>query len=353
MLEKYEAAALASGFDMDAGQRQVAERLEQLANDLSSRGWFRKSARGVYVWGPVGRGKSWLTTVMFDSVESDRKRRLHFHDFFRSLHAACSRYRGERGAVDLAVDELLGDISFLCFDEFHVHDPGDAVLIRRLLRSLFDRNIALLTTSNYPPSGLLPNPIYHHLFEPAIDLLTEHLDVVELAGDTDYRSEIDPVEARSEFENGWYLWPGDDRQLAAIGLDRPKPGEAKVLNVNGRSIHALADRDDLVWFDFHQLCDSLTSTVDYLALAERFPRWVLSGLPVLHFRDRESCQRFANVIDVLVDRDLRLVLTAEAPLRDVLRSGTLPIDVDRMISRLSLLTVRGPADEPDRVSVAE
>ncbi|MFJ3880974.1 cell division protein ZapE [Streptomyces sp. NPDC090077] len=245
----------------------------------------------------------------------------------------------DRRVTDRAVAELLGDCRFLVFDEFHVHDAGDAMLIGRVLRSVLDQRITLLTTSNYPPAGLLPNPVFHEMFEPAIRILEETMDVVELGGGRDYRAAYASGAARSEFERGAYLWPGTAEQLAGQGLTPPAAGEAQPVEVTGgRTVPALAVRGDLVWFDFHDLCDRPNSTGDYLAAADRFPVWVLSGLPRLAGEDRDAAQRFANLVDVLCDRDVRLVLVGEAPLDDVLRGENLPLDVNRTASRLSLLS---------------
>ncbi|MBC6448765.1 cell division protein ZapE [Actinokineospora xionganensis] len=317
----FDDAAERAGFVLDDEQRRAARRLAELPK-----------SRGVYLWGPVGRGKSWLTTVLFAAVDSKHKLRLHFHEFFREFHAAYARHRHRPRAAERALDELLGRCRFLCFDEFHVHDPGDAMLVAAMLRALVDRGVVLLTTSNYPPAGLLPNPLHHHLFEPAIALIEEMLDVVELAGDRDYRAERG--EPRSNFERGRYLWPGTAEQLRDAGLVPPGPAERRALTVSGRPLRAEAVRGDLVWFDFGELCDTPTSTVDYLTLADRYPEWVIAGLTGLDSPD--AAQRFANVIDVLCDRDLRLTLVGDRPLPELLPACR-ALDFARTASRLSLL----------------
>lgn len=333
---EFDRAAARAGFTLDEAQRRVAQRLARLGSEVRRRGRFSRAPRGVHLWGPVGRGKSWLTTVLFDTLRTGRERRVHFHDFFRRFHAAYGRHRRERNAVDRAVEELLGGVRFLCFDEFHVHDPGDAMLIARLLRSLFARRTTLLTTSNHPLDDLLPNPLHHHLFEPTIALLKAGLDVVELRGDRDYRT-LRPDRPRSAFERGRYLWPGTEDQLRAAALTPPTTAESRLLEVGGRLIRAAAVRGDLVWFTFRDLCATPTSTADYLAIAERHPTWVLSDVPVLGPPDREPAQRFANLVDVLCDRDAHLTVTAAGPPDRVLRGAPLPLDVDRTLSRLALL----------------
>ncbi|WP_199439819.1 cell division protein ZapE [Umezawaea beigongshangensis] len=336
----FDDAAAGAGFVLDDAQALVAERLGRLVSEVSRhRGRFRKPPRGVHLWGPVGRGKSWLASVAFDAADVEGKRRLHFHDFFRDFHAAYSRHRAADLAVDLAVAELLDGCRFLCFDEFHVHDPGDAVLLGRLLRSLFERRVVLLTTSNHPPGGLLPEPLYHHLVEPTVALLEREVDVVELNGPVDHRRQRGPGGPRSGFERGAYLCPGTGQQVRALGLAPPSADEARVLEVGGRALRAAAVREDLVWFDFSELCAGPTSAADYLPLADDFPTWVVSGVPRLGDVDEQAAQRFAYLVDVLCDRDARLVLVGEAPLAEVLRGNRAPRDVDRLESRLSLLSV--------------
>ncbi|MEV6974832.1 cell division protein ZapE, partial [Kitasatospora sp. NPDC093806] len=323
-------------------QRAAAARLARLGVELAGRRrlFAGPPPRGLYVWGPVGRGKSWLTDVFYEALPLPRKHRVHFHEFFREFHTVYARHRRERNACDLAVAELLGDCKLLFFDEFHVHDPGDAMMMGRVLTSLFERRTTLVATSNYPPAGLLPNPVHHHMFEPTIKLLEASLDVVEVAGPRDYRTDrTDRADgaARSRFGTGRYLSPANPERLRAAGLEPPTLEEHQKLDVGGRALTARAVRGSLVWFDFHELCAERTSTIDFLTLADRYDTWVLDGLPRLSSADRDAAQRFANLVDVLHDRDARLHLLAEAPLTEALHGDGLPPDIDRTLSRLRLL----------------
>ncbi|KJY30470.1 cell division protein ZapE [Streptomyces sp. NRRL S-495] len=339
MMDTFEQAAREAGFALDDAQRAAAARLARLGAEVAGRRRFFAGPppRGLYVWGPVGRGKSWLTEVFYEALPLPRKHRVHFHEFFREFHTVYARHRRERNACDLAVAELLGDCRLLFFDEFHVHDPGDAMMMGRVLASLFERRITLVATSNYPPAGLLPNPVHHHMFEPTIALLEASLDVVEVAGPRDYRTDRPADGARSRFGTGRFLWPADPGQLRAVGLEPPTDGEHRQLDIGGRTVTARAVRDGLVWFDFHELCGERTSTIDFLTLADRYDTWVLAGVPRLSTSDRDTAQRFANLVDVLHDRDTRLHLLAEAPLTDCLQGDALPVDINRTLSRLRLL----------------
>jgi cell division protein ZapE len=302
------------GYELDDAQLDAITKLNELAG----------RRRGVYLHGPVGRGKSFLADALFD-VLPEPKKRVHFHAFFQELHRRISERLHERGAVARAVKELIGPATVLAFDELHVHDVGDAMLMTRLLEALQARRVMIIATSNYPPDGLLPNPLYHDHFLPGITLIKELMDAVELNGATDYRHLH--TEPRSRFETGEITKAAD------------LPTIPTTLGVNGRTITALGTDDTKVWFGFGDLCEKPTSTQDYLVLADDFDDWVIVGVPRLETRDREAQQRFANVVDVLVDKDVRLTLVSDHPLGDII--GGHPLDLARTASRLELINTTG------------
>ncbi|ANZ39983.1 hypothetical protein BBK82_31995 [Lentzea guizhouensis] len=280
--------------------------------------------RGVYLHGPVGRGKSFLADAFFDVLPVRRKRRVHFHAFFNELHTRISSRLHERGAVAHALKDLIGRCEVLAFDEFHLHDIGDAMLMTRLLEELRTRRVMIIATSNYPPDGLLPNPLYHDHFLPGIAIIRELMDTVSLDGPIDYRTLHGRT--RSRFETGAIV------KAAAV------PTTPVVLEVNGRTITALGV-DSRVWFDFGDLCEKPTSTADHLDLASRYDDWVIVGVPRLETCDREAQQRFANVVDVLVDRDARLTLVSDHTLPEIV--GGQALDLARTASRLELINSIG------------
>ncbi|SOB84713.1 cell division protein ZapE [Streptomyces sp. 1331.2] len=341
-------AAQQRGFTLSQAQHAAVDRLGRLAGELARSAWrLRRPPRHLYLWGPVGRGKSWLVDTFLDGLATPHKRRLHFHDFFRRLHesvaqpSAAQQDTGDKhqgAAVDRAVDELLDGCRILVFDEFHAHDAGDAMLVARLFRTLLERRITLVTTSNYPPTGLMPDPLYHHLFEPTIALIEERMDVLDVSGPVDFRREPRRQEVSQRFATGALLRPG---QEAAAGLTPPGPGEAAPVAVHHRDLPARAVRDDLVWFGFEELCEGRTAVPDYLALAERFPTLVLADVPALVAATRDARQRFANLVDVCCDRDVRLVLIGTDPMTGLAPGSPIQRDLDRTASRLALL--RHPA----------
>jgi cell division protein ZapE len=341
-------AASAAGFLLDDAQVAAAEHLEDLLGRLVVRPGRRGPAtgRGAYLCGPVGRGKTWLLDRFHGLAGGPR---FHFHEFYRALHAEVWARTGTPDAMDRALDALLGDTPVLCFDELHLHDAGDAMLLSRALRTLLDRGVTLVATSNYPPQGLLPDPLFHELAEPLIALLEARLDVLRVDGPVDYRElrvpDGVPVAPASPVAPGWRggsaLVPGTPPQLAAVGLVPPAPREAVDVPLGGgRSARALRASDGAVWFDFAGLCAAPVSALDMLSLAERFGRWVVSD--VVPFADchLNPQQRLVSLVDVLYDRDLPLVMTAPRPLDEVLSvpaGRPAPPDLARATSRLRQL----------------
>jgi len=324
------------GYTLSHGQQRVIACMAEQAAHLAD-----GTARSLYLYGAVGRGKSWLLDGFFQSLEHPHKRRLHFHDFFAQLHEGMFRHRQQDDALGATLDELLKGCQVLCFDEFHVHDIGDAMLITGLFKALFERRVFVLLTSNYPPAGLLPNPLYHQRFEPVIRLIEAHMQVLEVGGEQDYRSH--PASgSQQRFTQGHYLWPGSPAQRHAAGLDQA--GAPVRLQVGKRSLHALFSQERAVGFSFEAICEQPTAVMDYLELARRYDHWVIEHLPDLAQCSMAAQQRFINLVDVLYDQDKHLVLVGQASLCESL--GGSAIDLARTRSRLGQLNVLGPVACP-------
>ncbi|MBA1323294.1 cell division protein ZapE [Pseudomonas plecoglossicida] len=326
LLSYFEDKARQRGYSLSEGQRRVIKRMTQQLAALAD-----GQARSLYLYGSVGRGKSWLLDGFYQALEVEAKLRLHFHDFFARLHQGMHRHRGADNAMAATLDELIGDCQVLCFDEFHVHDIGDAMLLTRLFSALFERNVFVVLTSNYAPEGLLPNPLYHERFLPVIRLINSRMLVMEVGGDIDFRS-LPANRAHQRFTQGHYVWPGTAEQRLALALPETQP---LTLNINQRPLRALASQDRQVHFSFVDLCEQATAVVDYLELASRYDRWIIDDLEDLAECSLAAQQRFVNLIDVLYDQDCELVLIGRYPLEQSL--GGAIADLMRSRSRLGQL----------------
>ncbi|MCQ1987391.1 cell division protein ZapE [Arthrobacter sp. zg-Y844] len=338
--DEFQLAAQAQGLALDAAQLAVLPALAAAAAAARSAEPAPDNT-SVYLWGPPGRGKTWLLDTLFDSVDIPEKRRLHFHDFFRELHALVFAGYGNPGyrqdsAFAAALDQMLGRVRLLCFDEFHVKDPADAAFITRLLRTVLDRGIVLVATSNYAPQELLPDEMFHHLFEPGIALIAGHLQVLELDGDTDYRAVAGPRSA-SGFAAGYHLRSDDDVLLASAGLIPPGAAEALQLTPGTRTLDALRADGGQLWFDFEDLCHAQSATSDYLHLAQAHRHWVISGVPPTEGSNPYGWQRFGNVVDVLYDAGCRLDVIGMPDYDGVFPGIAHPTDLARIRSRFGML----------------
>lgn len=307
---------------LDPAQLAAADALAAL---LGRHGRPRRRHRGVYLHGRPGRGKTMVMDRFFATAAPKHKRRFHFHTFFAQLHAAAHAL----GSIERAVAELLGDADLVCFDEFHVNDIGDAMLIARLLDTLFAEHRTLVVTSNYPPRDLLPNPLFHDRFVPTIDRILAHLDVVTLDGPLDYRTV--GTHRDTGFVAGRYV------------LDQGEPADTRVdLDLgDGRTVHARDVDGDAVTFDFAQLCGTPTSAADYLRLTSRFRRWTLCAVPPLRTVPPDWAMRLVNLIDVLYDADLPCTIHAAEPAPELTAEVPAVPDLARTASRLGELPLVG------------
>lgn len=350
LAERVAAQAAAAGFALTPGQEAALAALAPLTT----------ADAGAYVFGEVGRGKTWLLDAVTAQIQIDGLARHHFHGFFRAYHDAIAEHFPAGGATDLAFDDLLEGVEVLFFDEFHVHDSGNASLLFGLLRRVLDRGIVLLTSSNYAPEGLLPDPDLHDVFEPAIDLLERSLTLVELSGDRDLRtpgghgfasgswdSELDP--AATERYVAW-VHPG----VGAVGTEHAdrafrsrnapprvapvRPDWTGDVELRTPTHRFLVDRADTeLHFRFPQVFEEPSAVRDYLLWAERFDRWVITDVPALWRASEPAQQRFVDLIDVLCDRDIELHVHSTATRAQLLERLELPRDLARTASRLALL----------------
>lgn len=332
LVRAVETAASADGFCLDPAQRATLDRLAVLGDELAGGSLRRASSRGLYVYGEAGRGKSWLADAFYTALPIRDKTRVHFHGFFDQLHRSIHGHRSERDAVERAIDDVTANSRLLFFDELHVHDSGDARLLTRLLDHVFARGLTVLATSNYAPDDLLPNPIWHHVFEPGIALIKANMQVWALRGPVDYRT-IANDHTRGFAAGTW-----------SIATPRPASSPPHSVTVHGRSFAVTsADRGELI-ATFDQLCRTPASTVECLRWARDFARWSITDIPPFGSADPEAQQRFINLVDVLVDADVPVRFSAVVDLEGFLADASQRPDALRMASRLHLLRTVGVSE---------
>ncbi|KAF1066223.1 MAG: Cell division protein ZapE [Pseudomonas citronellolis] len=326
------------GYTADEAQHKAIEHLSAwLESFLANRhSWLHKPTAGVYLYGSVGRGKSFVMDAFFAAAPLQGKRRVHFHAFLQELQQRMQDYAGQSDPLARVARQIAEDTRLLCFDEFHVHDIGDAMLLGRMLKVLVEAGVGMVCTSNYSPDGLCPNPLYRERFLPAIELIYKRFDVLALDGGEDYRLRATPLE-----NWGTYLWPApaDDLELIKrrLGLD-DNAQYNQVLDVNHHPLRVHALEGDRAWMDFSEMFQQPRSAADFLWLIEHFPRMVVSGLGPLSGYAQDVSMRLLNFIDIAYDRQLDLQLFASVSLEE-LASGSTAIDFGRTLSRLSQLKV--------------
>ncbi|MEP7329030.1 MAG: cell division protein ZapE [Betaproteobacteria bacterium] len=336
------------GTTLDHAQAEALGRLQVLSDELTAFRAARQSRlkrlfappdvpRGLYLWGGVGRGKSFLMDSFFAAVPLKRKIRVHFHAFMRDVHADLQTLKGEVDPLASVAARIAKRWRLICFDEFHVSDIADAMILGRLLSALFDAGVVFVMTSNYPPQGLYPNGLQRQNFVPTIALLKHWLDVVEVDGGIDYR-----LRALEHVET--FLVPSgpqaDHALTAAFDAMKSGADESPRLSVQGRPLIARRRAGSSVWFDFSTLCDGPRSQRDYLELAQRFALVFLSDIPVMTEQQGDLARRFTWLIDILYDNGVKLVASSAAPAETLYKSGPNAQEFPRTVSRLTEMRTR-------------
>ena len=340
--ELYQATLLERGYQSDAAQLGAVAALERCEHEWADYKARRSNAltklnsrppipRGVYMYGGVGRGKSFLMDCFFQAVPLTRKTRLHFHEFMREVHRELQDLKGTVDPLDELGRRIARRFRLICFDEFHVSDVTDAMILHRLLDSLFANRVSIVTTSNFHPDWLYPNGLHRDRILPAIALLKSKLEVINVDAGTDYRQQT------LAQINMLHCPLGPDAD-AAMALAFTQLAEARdedpVMQIEHRSLPALRRAGGVVWFDFKTLCGGPRSQNDYLEIASRFHTVLLSNVPQMPPRLASEARRFTWLVDVLYDRRVKLVMSCAVPPEALYTEGPLAHEFPRTVSRL-------------------
>ena len=364
-LEQYHNDQQQLGFSADIAQAKAIEHLQRLYEDLCAderlklsptqwsqrlSGWMggkskqQATIKGLYFWGGVGRGKTYLMDLFYQCLPFENKQRTHFHRFMRHVHGRLAVHTGAKNPLQLVAQELAKESRIICFDEFFVTDITDAMILAQLLDSLFGLGVVLVATSNIEPKGLYENGLQRQRFLPAIALLERHTEVVNVDGGVDYR-------LRTLSQAELYHWPLDEAADVSLAssfaalvpmlmpvLAEPRSTECGnengIVNINGRDFTFIRQSDGIIWFTFDQLCVKPRSQNDYLELACEFHGLIISNVPCLRVGMEDQARRFVNLVDVCYDANLKVIISAEVPLLELYSGGQLDFVFRRTLSRL-------------------
>lgn len=350
-LQRYQQDLQREDFEHDSAQELAVKNLQRLyddlvAADLEKQGWFKslfnriglkkkknkQPIKGLYFWGGVGRGKTYLVDTFFECLPFAQKKRLHFHRFMLHVHTELKQLRDKRDPIKLIGQKFSKDTRILCFDEFVVNDVADAVILAKLTEELFNRGITLVATSNVEPKELYKGGLQRDLFMPTIDLIYQHTDVLNIDAGIDYRLRFlnkaetffTPLNKKAEqglLYNFQHLAPDEGISSAQIEIE-------------GRMLTAKKRADGVIWFDFSEICEGPRSQNDYIELARCFHSILVSNVPVFDELKQDQARRFINLVDVLYDHNVNLIVSAEKNAEKLYQAKRIEFEFKRTVSRL-------------------
>lgn len=346
-LERYQADLKRPDFFHDAAQETAVRHLQRLYDDLlageaGKPGLFGKlfarrplgPIKGLYFWGGVGRGKTYLVDTFFDALPFERKMRTHFHRFMKRVHEEMKTLKGEKNPLVIIGKRFADEARVICFDEFFVSDITDAMILATLLDELFKNGVSLVATSNIVPDGLYKDGLQRARFLPAIALLKEHTEIVNVDSGVDYR-----LRALEQAE--LFHWPLDaaaeeslQKSFDSLLPEHCAVQENEALMIENRAIAARKVGDDVAWFEFRELCDGPRSQNDYIELGKIFHAVLLANVEQMGVAKDDLARRFINLVDEFYDRNVKLIISAEVELKDLYTGGRLTFEFQRTLSRL-------------------
>lgn len=345
-VQRYQQDLQQQNFVVDPGQAEVVDKLQALYDRLLATpiekigllGRLRnrriEPVKGIYLWGGVGRGKTYLMDSFYESLPLQQKMRVHFHRFMKRLHRDLAAAQGRKNPLDIVAVGIADEARVICFDEFYVADIGDAMLLGTLMERLFALGVTLVATSNISPDELYKNGLQRARFLPAIASINRHCEIVNLDNGTDYRLQ---TLAGTEL----YHWPLDDQ--AEVSMSKaffdlvPNSEEVRkgvFVEVEGRDIPCQYIGEDVVWFDFKALCAGPRGQNDYIELAMEFHAVLIESVPRLDGQRDDEARRFVNMIDEFYDRNVKVAISAEVSIEELYKGGNLSREFERTSSRL-------------------
>ena len=346
--EQYQIEISKKGFSEDPAQARIIDIFENLHHRLIEHDKYKSSSQyklkqllgrkhttavtGLYLWGGVGRGKTWLMDLFFDTLPFNNKIRLHFHHFMQAVHDQLSLLKGHRDPLILVAKNFAKKSPILCLDEFHVSDITDAMLLYGLLDALFKEGVTLIATSNQQPDDLYKHGLQRDRFLPAIKLIKENTESVNISGDIDHRLRL------LEKAETWY--PIIDETTEDVLRSRfeqlsPCSGvNNEILHINHRNIKTVSCADDVAWFEFNALCDGPRASADYIEIARLFHTVFISNIPEMNDGNNDKARRFINMIDEFYDRNIKLIASADTLPQDIYQGRQLVFEFQRTVSRL-------------------
>lgn len=340
--ERYGEALSSGQFMPDEAQAKAVHELDRVWQELlfrykNSKKAFRRfrrheSPNGVYMWGGVGRGKTWLMDQFFDAVPFRRKMRMHFHHFMQHVHKQLNQLSGQRNPLDIVADQIYHQAVVICFDEFFVSNVTDAMILSDLFQKLFERGITLVATSNIAPDGLYKNGIHRDRFLPTIELVKANCHILNVDAGVDYRLRVLKQAQLFKFPltHEAQVWMA--QRFSALTPNQQFSQEA--ISINNRIVETLGHTEDVLWCDFSELCMKPRSPSDYIQIANVFNTVLLSGVPHLTDVLSEGTRRFIYLVDEFYDRRVKLIVTSQDSIIELYSGQKMAFEIERTRSRL-------------------